>query len=105
MDVRWAGQAADTRGRRSLLCDCSEELLEVERQRQGVEWAQLTANTTFQRDMLQLQHERLDLQNRQQALAEAQSEQPSISVLIILLSPGRLNVSFVYSVPIQHVLN
>lgn len=66
-------------------CTCSEALLGLEREKLAVLRAieaQLQRQSAVQEEMLQMKREKLELQRRQLALAEAQLNQPSISVPI-----------------------
>ncbi|XP_061569032.1 myb-related transcription factor, partner of profilin-like [Cololabis saira] len=67
-------------------CTCSETLVRLEREKlallRGIE-GQLERQTAFQEEMVQIKRQKLELQRRQLALAEAQFKHPSISVPII----------------------
>lgn len=74
--------------RRPLMrCTCSETLVRLQRVKlvvlQGIE-GQLERQTALQEEMVRLKRDKLQLQQRQLALAEAQYNRPSISVPILL---------------------
>ncbi|XP_067085427.1 myb-related transcription factor, partner of profilin-like [Osmerus mordax] len=72
-------------------CTCSETLVRLEREKlvvlRGIE-GQLERQTALQEEMVQIKRQRLELHQRQLALAEAQFNRPSISVPIILPQVG-----------------